>query len=154
LGWLRAAPAIGSVMMLFVMAHLPPMKRAGPAMLWSVVGFGMATIVFGFSTSFWLSFAMLMLTGITDSISVVVRHTLVMLRTPNHMRGRVSAVNGVFINLSNELGEFESGLIAGWFGPVFAVVSGGVGTVVVVAWVAMCWPMLARLKKLEANPEH
>ncbi len=150
LGWLRAAPAVGSFSMLMIMAHMPPMKRAGPAMLWSVVGFGIATVIFGFSTSFWLSFVMLALTGILDGISVLVRHTLVMLRTPNHMRGRVSAVNGVFINLSNEMGEFESGLVAGWFGVVFAVVSGGVGTVIVVAWVAFSWPQLARLRKLEA----
>jgi MFS family permease len=114
------------------LAHLPPMRRAGATLLWAVAGFGVATVVFGLSRSFWLSMAMLFLTGIFDTVSVVVRHTLVQLLTPDAMRGRVSAVNNVFIGSSNELGAFESGVTAAWFGPVISVVAGGVGTVLVV----------------------
>ena len=145
LGWLRAAPSIGSVVMGVVVAHLPPMRRAGKTMLWAVIGFGLATVVFGLSKSFWLSMGMLFLTGAFDNISVVVRHTLVQLRTPDSMRGRVSAVNKVFIGSSNELGAFESGLTAAWFGPVISVVAGGVGTILVVFAASRLWPALSGL---------
>lgn len=138
LGWLRAAPAAGSITMALILAHLPPMKQAGRAMLLAVAGFGAVTIVFGFSKNFALSWAMLFLTGFFDNISVVVRHTLVQLSTPNEMRGRVSAVNSIFIGSSNELGGFESGIVAQWFGPVASVVSGGIGTLLVVGlWTAL-----------------
>lgn len=149
LGWLRAAPAIGAFLMAAIVAHLPPMQKAGKIMLWAVAGFGAATIVFGISHSFWLSLLMLMLTGAFDNISVVVRHTLVQLKTPDHMRGRVSAVNSVFIGTSNELGGFESGLVAALFGPVVAVVGGGIGTVAVVFLVAWIWPQIRQLGSLQ-----
>ena len=148
LGWLRAAPAAGSITMALILAHMPPMKKAGQAMFWAVAGFGAATIVFGFSKSFALSWAMLFLTGFFDNISVVVRHTLVQLSTPNEMRGRVSAVNSVFIGSSNELGGFESGLVAQWFGPVASVVSGGIGTLLVVAMWAGLFPGIRKFGNL------
>src|SRR4029434_9698982 len=103
-GWLRAAPSVGAIMMAMIIAHTPPMQRAGRTLLIAVIGFGAATIVFGFSTHFWLSLAMLFLTGAFDNVSVVVRHTLVQLLTPDSMRGRVSAVNQVFIGSRNALG--------------------------------------------------
>ncbi|MBN1434234.1 MFS transporter [Candidatus Fermentibacterales bacterium] len=135
LGWLRAAPAAGAIVMALLLAHLPPMRRAGRTLLSCVAAFGLATIVFGISRSFWLSLAALFLTGFFDNVSIVIRHTLVQLRTPNEMRGRVSAVNSIFIGSSNELGGFESGLVAHFAGPVLSVVSGGIGTLLVVgAW--------------------
>ncbi len=132
LGWLHAAPAAGALLTALVMTHLPPLPRAGRALLLCVAGFGLATIIFGFSTSLPLSLVMLFFTGAFDQVSMVVRHTMVQLITPDSMRGRVSAVNGVFVSTSNELGGFESGLIAHWFGPVVSVVSGGIGTILVV----------------------
>jgi hypothetical protein len=145
LGWLRAAPALGSVAMGLAIAHMPPMQQAGKTLIRAVAGFGAATIVFGLSKSFWLSMSMLFLTGAFDNVSVVVRHTLVQLLTPDAMRGRVSAVNNVFIGSSNELGAFESGMTAAWFSPVISVVGGGVGTILVVAVAAMIWPSLWKL---------
>ena len=122
-------------------------------MLWAVAAFGLATIVFGISKNFWLSWAMLFLTGFFDNISVVIRHTLVQLATPNEMRGRVSAVNSIFIGSSNEMGGFESGLVAHWFGPVVSVVSGGIGTIAVVAAWAKLFPGLRRFGNLADIPE-
>ena len=152
-GWLKAAPAIGAFAAAMLIAHMPPMKRAGRSMLWAVAGFGVATIVFGLSRSFWLSFAMLAVTGALDNISVVVRHTLVQALPPDSMRGRVAAVNGVFIGASNELGGMESGLTAAWWGPVASVVFGGVMTVVVVAVVAWLWPQVRNFGSLkDARP--
>src|SRR5207248_5820179 len=139
LGWLRAAPSIGSFLMAMVLAHRPPLRRAGSALLWAVAGFGVATIVFGLSTNPYLSFAALFLTGALDMISVVVRQTLVQTLTPNAMRGRVNAVNSVFISASNEIGGFESGVVAQLSSPVFSVVSGGIGTIVVVLMTAVTW---------------
>jgi MFS family permease len=154
LGWLRAAPAVGAFIMAVSLAHLPPMKRSGVAMLWAVAGFGVTMIVFGLSTSFALSLAVLALSGALDNISVVVRHSLVQLLTPDAMRGRVSAVNNVFISSSNELGAFESGLVAAWFGAVASVVSGGIGTIVVVLLTAKLWPEIRRLGSLsEIRPD-
>jgi MFS family permease len=149
LGWLRAAPSVGAVMMALVQAHRPPLRRAGLTMLWSIAGFGLATIVFGLSRNPLLSFAMLMLTGALDNISVVIRGTLVQTLTPDAMRGRVSAVNGLFIGSSNELGGFESGVMAQLLGPVISVVSGGLGTILVVVAVACIWPRLRHLGMLE-----
>ncbi len=148
LGWLRAAPAIGAFMMALTITYLPTMSQAGKTLLWAVGGFGAATIGFGLSQSFWFSLFMLVLIGALDSISVVVRQTLVQLRTPDEMRGRVSAVNGMFISTSNELGGFESGLAASLFGPVLAVVGGGIGTIAVVLAVAIVWPEIRKLKSL------
>ena len=154
LGWLRAAPSMGAFVMALVLAHRAPMRKAGPALLWAVVGFGVTTIVFGLSKDPYLSFAMLFLTGALDNISVVVRSTLVQVITPDAMRGRVSAVNAIFIGSSNELGEFESGIAARFFGAVAAVVGGGVGTILVVFGVAAIWPAVLRLGALhEAGSE-
>lgn len=154
-GWLRAAPAIGAFLTAMVLAHLPPMKHAGRNMLVAVMGFGIATIIFGLSKSFWLSFIMLFLTGAFDNVSVVVRHTLAQLLTPDSMRGRVSAVNSVFIGASNELGGFESGVTAAWWGPVPSVVVGGIGAITVVAVVATLSPPLRNFGSLhDARPEN
>ena len=154
LGWLRAAPSIGAVCMALALAHLPPLKNAGRAMLLAVAGFGIATIVFGYSTFFPLSLLMLLLLGAFDNISVVVRSALLLTRVPDAMRGRISAVNYIFVGASNELGGFESGVAAHFLGPVLAVALGGVGTVFVVAAVAVLWPELRRLKSIKAPDEN
>ncbi len=150
LGWLQAALPIGSLVMSLILLHRPPLEKAGTALLWSVAGFGLATILFGLSHWFWLSFLMLFLCGVTDYISVVVRHTLVQLKTPDAMRGRVSAVNSLFIGTSNQLGEFESGTVAYFTSTVFAAVSGGVGTIVVVIAAAWLWPEIRKYGKLDS----
>ncbi len=152
LGLLQAALPLGSLVCAMFLAHRPPLENAGRAMLWSVAGFGVATIGFGLSTWFWVSWVMLFLCGVTDNVSVVVRHTLVQLLTPDEKRGRVSAVNSLFIGTSNELGGFESGLVAQYFGPVFSVVSGGVGTILVVMAVAWLWPEIRRYGRLDGEP--
>lgn len=152
LGTLRAAESVGAIGMAMFLAHRPPMRRSGAAMLLAVAGFGAGIVVFGLSTDFWLSFGALAFCGACDSISVVVRHTLVQLRTPDEMRGRVSAVNTVFIASSNELGQFESGLVAKFLGPVASVVTGGIGTILVVGAVALIWPELRRLGPLMGKP--
>jgi MFS family permease len=145
---MRAAPAVGALIMAFILAYRPPLQKAGRTLLLAVAGFGAATIVFGFSRWFWVSLLMLFLTGALDNISVVVRHTLVQLLTPDEMRGRVSAINSMFIGASNELGGFESGLVANLFTPMISVVSGGIGTLVVVAAVAIVWPQIRRYGRL------
>jgi MFS family permease len=158
LGFLKAAPYTGAVIMGFYMAHRPPLKKNGRALLLSVAGFGMATVVFGLSQIFWISFAALFVAGALDNISVIVRHVLVQMRTPEMLRGRVAAVNSVFIESSNEIGAFESGTVASlagsWLGSVargamFSAVSGGVGTVLVVMVLARVFPELRRLGRLE-----
>ncbi len=148
LGFLQAALPVGSLLSALIVAHRPPLERAGRTLLWAVAGFGLATIGFGFSRWFWASWAMLFLCGMADNVSVVVRHTLVQLLTPDEKRGRVSAVNSLFIGTSNELGGFESGVVAHWLGPVFSVVSGGVGTLLVVLAVAWIWPEIRRYGRL------
>lgn len=153
LGIMRAAPSIGALLMAFLIAYLPPFKQAGKTLLWAVVGFGLATIVFGLSTSLWLSVAMLVLLGGLDNISVVIRSTLMLTLTPDEMRGRTSAVNNIFIGASNELGGFESGVAAGFFGPVISVVGGGIGTILVVLGIAKIWPELTNLKTLDPPKE-
>ncbi|QDT55112.1 enterobactin exporter EntS [Caulifigura coniformis] len=147
-GLLRAAPAFGAAAMAVTLAHLPLTRNTGRKLLWSVAGFGAATIVFGLSTNFWLSLAMLVLVGACDNISVVVRNTLVQTITPDSMRGRVSAVNQVFVGASNEIGGLESGVAARYLGAVAAVVAGGVGSIFVVAGIALRWPELRRLQSL------
>lgn len=136
LGWLRAAPAIGAGGMALALAHRRPIKRAGRVLLWVVALFGAATIGFGVSTSPWLSFALLAVTGALDSVSVVLRTYLVHSRTPDYLRGRVNAVNALFISCSNQWGAVESGLAAAWLGTAPSVVFGGAATVVVVAGIA------------------
>jgi MFS family permease len=153
-GALQAAPSLGAITMALLTTHLPPLKRAGKALLWSVAGFGVATIAFGLSRNFWLSLAMLFLTGAFDNISVVIRHTLATILTPDEMRGRVSAVNGMFISASNELGRFESGSVAALFSPIFSVVSGGVGALAVVAAVAISSPQLRRFGRLDSHTQN
>ncbi len=148
LGWLRAAPAIGAMSMAIWQAHRRPMRRPGVVMLWAVAGFGVAITVFGLSSWYWLSFVMLLLSGVLDNVSVVVRQSLVQLLTPDHLRGRVTAVNQIFIISSNELGSFRAGSMAGMFGPVVAVVAGGVGTVLVVLGASALFPQLRQLAPL------
>jgi len=158
LGILRAAPAVGALLTALLMAHLPPWQKPGRVLLLVVTGFGLATIGFGLSTNVYLSLICLFLVGGFDAISMVIRATLEQMITPDYLRGRVLAVEYMFIGFSNELGAFESGAVAALFGPIFAVVSGGIGTIVVVAAVALLWPALARLgplhtlKPLEPDP--
>jgi MFS family permease len=151
LGWLMAAPAVGAFSMAILQAHTKPARRSGRRLIFAVSGFGLATIVFGLSTSFPLSFAMLYLLGVCDNISVVIRGVLVQMLTPDAMRGRVSAIDGLFIGTSNELGAFESGAVAALFGPVFSVVSGGIGTIAVVLGAAWIWPELRRYGALDQD---
>jgi len=151
LGVLQAALPLGSLLCAMVLAHRAPLQKAGRGLLLAVAGFGLATIGFGLSRWFWLSFLMLFGCGAADNISVVVRHTLVQLLTPDEKRGRVSAVNSLFIGTSNELGGFESGLVAYLFTPVCSVVSGGVGTIVVVIVVALLWPEIRKYGRLDAG---
>lgn len=148
LGVLRAAPGVGAVLVAIVLAHYPLRRRAGLSMLYCVGGFGVFTVVFGLSHSMALSLIALMLTGAFDMVSVIVRSTLVQLTTPDEMRGRVSAVNMLFIGASNEVGQFESGITAQWFGAIPAVILGGVGTIaVVLAW-NWLFPALGRVDEL------
>ncbi len=144
LGWLLAAPSAGALVVSIGLAHLPPMKRAGRSLLLAVSGFGAATVAFGLSRSFPLSLACLALIGGFDMVSVVVRSTLVQLLTPDDLRGRVAAINSLFIGTSNEMGGFESGTTAALFGPVASVVAGGIGSIVVVLLVAKVWPEVRR----------
>jgi MFS family permease len=153
LGWLRAAPSVGAALMALTLTHTPPFKRAGRTLLWAVIVFGLATIVFGLSRNFYLSLVALLILGAADNISVVIRHSLLLLRTPDAMRGRIAAVNGIFISASNELGGFESGLVAWLFTPVVSVVLGGVGTILVVLAVAYFAPEMRRLGALAPSPE-
>lgn len=174
LGWLRNSMSIGAVICMFIIAHRGPLQKAGRAMLWSVAIFGIATILFGVankncfdslfqlsnSTWFWLAFAMLALAGFVDNISVVVRQTLVQILTPDEKRGRVSAVNSLFIGTSNELGGFRSGIVAYFFtqssflgnaaatGAIISTVTGGIGTILVVIAVAWIWPGIRKYGKL------
>ena len=147
-GLLRAAPSLGAVFMALLIAHLPPWKKAGRAMLIAVAGYGVATLIFGISKSFWLSMAALALTGMFDNISVVVRQTVMQMLTPDEMRGRVSAITFLFISCSNELGEVESGITARWFGPVGSVLFGGVGTLLVVLGSTFVFPAIGKLGRL------
>jgi MFS family permease len=151
LGVLRSAPGLGAGLMAALLAHRPLRRRAGPIMLGCVAGFGVFTIVFGLSRNLWLSLASLLLVGATDMVSVIVRSTLVQLRTRDEMRGRVSAVNMLFIGASNEFGQFESGLTAAWFGTVPAVVAGGIGTLLVIAIWAWRFPELRHADRLGAS---
>jgi len=150
LGLLRTAPGVGAALMAVVLAHRPLRGRAGPTLLWSVAGFGICTIIFGISRSLMLSLIALILLGAADMVSVIIRATLVQLRTPDEMRGRVMAVDMVFIGTSNELGQFESGLTAQWFGAVPAVLLGGVGTLVVIALWAWKFPELRHAGEFSA----
>lgn len=148
LGWLRAAPGIGAMTMALVTTRLSPWRRPGVAMLWTVAGFGLAMIGFGLSRSFALSMFCLVLAGVFDNVSVVIRLTLEQMITPDHLRGRVSSINYVFIGFSNEFGAFESGATAALLGPTLSVVGGGFATLMVVLIVRAAWPELSRIGPL------
>jgi sugar phosphate permease len=149
-GWLRAAPAIGAIICLGILSFIPLKTKPGMKLLWSIAAFGITTIVFGISTSFVLSFTMLLLGGLFDSVSVVIRGTILQLYTPDDMRGRVASVNTMFISSSNELGALESGLTAKWMGTINAVVFGGIMTLFVV-WVTYVKAPILKTLKLDPN---
>lgn len=149
-GWLRAAPGIGAVIMFFLLSFIPLKNKPGLKLLLSIAGFGLTTIIFGISKSFALSFIMLLLGGMFDAVSVVIRGTILQLQTPDEMRGRVAAVNTMFISSSNELGAAESGITAKWMGTVPAVVFGGCMTMIVVGVTYLKAPML-RLLSLDPD---
>lgn len=149
LGWLRAAPSIGAFLMAMWIAHRRPMQRPGVMLLWSVAGFGAAAVVFGVSTWFALSFVALLAMGVFDNVSVVVRQSLVQLLTPDHLRGRVTSVNQIFVGSSNEIGTLRAGLMAAVVGPVAAVVLGGVGTIFTTWVVARAVPQLKTVAPLD-----
>lgn len=151
LGILRGAPSVGAVLMAIALVRWPLRRNAGFALFFCVSGFGVFTIAFGLSRNLALSIVALVLVGACDMVSVIIRHTLVQLGTPDEMRGRVSAVNGLFIGASNEIGQFESGLTAQWFGAVPAVVLGGVGTIAIVLLWAWVFPSLRRVNELVPN---
>src|ERR1700674_3332626 len=150
LGLLRTAPGVGAALMAVLLAHRPLRGRSGPTLLWSVAGFGIFTIIFGLSRSLTISLIALLLLGASDMVSVIIRATLTQLATPDEMRGRVTAVDMIFIGASNEFGQFESGVTAQWFGTVPAVVLGGVGTLVVIAVWAWLFPELRHAEELSA----
>jgi MFS family permease len=153
---LRSAPGVGAAVMAIVVAHWPIRRRAGLTMLLCVAGFGVFTIAFGLSRSLILSLVALFLCGASDMVSVIIRATLVQIATPDEMRGRVNAVDMLFIGVSNELGEFESGLTAHWFGTVPAVIIGGIGTLAVIGIWAWLFPELRKADQLtvaELTPE-
>jgi MFS family permease len=152
LGALRSAPAVGSLAMSVLLARRPPQRRVGRRMFAAVIAFGVATIVFGLSRSFWLSLAALAILGAVDTVSVVIRSSLVQIETPDAMRGRVGAVNSLFIGTSNQLGEFESGVTASMFGTVAATVLGGVGTLVVAGLWMRLFPSLLNFDRFEKRP--
>jgi MFS family permease len=145
-GLLRAAPAVGSFVIMMTVAHFPLNHRAGAKLLAAVFVFGVCIVVFGLSTSFWLSLLALFVSGIADGISVVIRQTILQLRTPDEMRGRVASVNSIFVGSSNELGAFESGLTARLMGTVPAVVFGGTMTILIVLFTALTSPSMRRLE--------
>ena len=151
-GALRSAPAVGAALVAFFISRRPLHRRLGPLLLWCVAGFGVATIVFGISKNLGLSLVALALTGGFDVVSVVIRNLLVQLSTPDAMRGRVSAVENIFIGASNELGSFESGMLAAWIGTEAAVVVGGVGTLLVIGLWAAAFPALRTLDRLATTP--
>ncbi len=150
LGFLRAAPAVGSVLMAVLMAHYPISVNAGKKMLWCVAGFGGCIILFGLSANFWFSLLLLALSGAFDSISVIIRSTLIHTLTPEYMKGRVSSVNNIFVGSSNEIGAFESGFAARLMGTVTSVVFGGIMTILVVGITAL---KADKLRRLHLTPE-
>lgn len=155
-GVLRAAPALGAFITMFISAYVPLNKNAGMKLLFSIFAFGICIIVFGISTLFWLSVTALFLSGVVDGISVVIRQTILQLKTPDHMRGRVSAVNSIFVGSSNELGAFESGLTAKLMGTVTSVVFGGTMTLIIVVFTGFASPSFRKLdlqKDIDENEQ-
>jgi MFS family permease len=153
-GILRAAPAVGALIIMFTSAYFPLTKNAGYKLLAAIFGFGVCIIVFGVSSWFWVSVIALFLSGITDGISVIIRQTILQLRTPDHMRGRVASVNSMFVGSSNELGAFESGLAAKLIGTVNAVVFGGAMTIITVVGTGLFFPRLRKLDLRKDLEEH
>jgi MFS family permease len=144
-GWLYAAPAVGAVVMSAAMVPLSDrIERRGPTLLWAIAGYGLATVVFGISRSFWLTFGCLALTGATDTVSMVIRNIIRQLETPDRLRGRMTGVNMVFFMGGPQLGELEAGTVANWLGAPFSVISGGIGCLIATAWVAASTPALRR----------
>jgi len=148
LGILQDSPSVGALCMAFVLARRPITRHSGWTLLYCVAGFGLVTVGFGLSRYFWLSLILLAFAGAFDNVSMVVRAMLIQFKTPQELLGRVAAINYVFIGTSNEMGGFESGLVAHFFGPVLSVVSGGIGTVLVVVLTALTWPQLRKLDKI------
>jgi MFS family permease len=147
-GWLYAAPAVGAVAMSAAMIPLTnKIERRGPVLLWAVGGYGLATAIFGISTWFWLTFFCLAMTGAMDTISMIIRNIVRQLETPDRLRGRMIGVNMVFFQGGPQLGELEAGAVANWRGPVFSVVSGGLGCLIAVAWVAIATPALRHYRR-------
>jgi MFS family permease len=147
-GWLYAAPAVGAVATSAAMVPLTDrIERRGPTLLWAVAGYGVATVVFGISRSFWLTFACLALTGATDTVSMIIRNIVRQLETPDRLRGRMTGVNMVFFMGGPQLGELEAGAVANWLGAPFSVISGGVGCLVATACVAAATPALRRYRR-------
>lgn len=153
-GILRAAPAVGALIIMFTAAYFPMNRKAGMKLLAAIFGFGLCIIVFGLSTIFWVSVLALFLSGVTDGISMIIRQTILQLRTPDHMRGRVASVNSMFVGSSNELGAFESGLTAKLMGTVTAVVFGGCMTVITVVTTGIAFPTFRKLDLRKDMEEH
>ena len=146
LGFLNAAPSIGALMVMLIATRHPPIAHAGRNLLWTVTGFGISMLIFAFSKNFWLSMFALTSSGIFDGVSMVIRRSMVRLLSPDHMRGRISSVSWIFICASNELGAFESGMVAAWIGTVPCVAAGGFVTLLVVGVTACLAPQLRRLR--------
>ncbi len=153
-GFLRAAPAVGAFLTMLITAYIPVSKNAGMKLLSAIFGFGICIIIFGLSTSFWISLIALFFSGITDGVSMVIRQTILQLKTPDHMRGRVSSVNSMFVGSSNELGAFESGLTAKLMGTATAVVFGGTMTLITVISTGILNPTLRKLDLTEDLKKH
>jgi MFS family permease len=151
-GWLYAAPAVGAMATSAVLVPLADrIDRRGQTLLWAVAGYGLATGVFGISRSFWLTFVCLMLTGATDTVSMVIRNIVRQLETPDRLRGRMMGVNMVFFMGGPQLGELEAGALANWFGAPFSVISGGLGCLIATGWVTAATPALRRYRRHETT---
>jgi MFS family permease len=152
-GWLYAAPAAGALVTSAAMVPVTErLERRGPTLLWAVGGFGVATIIFGISRSFWLTFFCLAVTGATDTVSMIIRNIIRQLETPDRLRGRMTGVNMVFFMGGPQLGELEAGMVANWLGAPFSVVSGGVGCVIATTWIALATPMLRQYRRSSDEP--
>ncbi|HEY2152974.1 MAG TPA: MFS transporter [Vicinamibacterales bacterium] len=150
-GWLYAAPAVGALVASAVMVGITDrIDRRGPTLLWAVAGYGLATVVFGISRSFWVTFLCLALTGATDTVSMVIRNIVRQLETPDRLRGRMTGVNMVFFMGGPQLGELEAGAVANWLGAPFSVISGGIGCLIATAWVAFSTPALRNYRSLRS----
>jgi MFS family permease len=151
-GWLYAAPAVGAMATSAVLVSIADrIERRGPTLLWAVAGYGVATVVFGISRTFWLTFACLMLTGATDTVSMVIRNIVRQLETPDRLRGRMTGVNMVFFMGGPQLGELEAGAVANWLGAPFSVISGGIGCLIATGWVAAATPALRHYRRAEVT---